>query len=350
MIVARKNIEKLEPYTPGYQPQDAQALKLNTNENPYPPSKHVLEAIENSARGSLRLYPDPTWRHLRRKASDVYKIGEDYIFFGNGSDEVLSLIFRAFIGKNDSVIAPYPTYSYYEVMAHIQEARFKYFDTDASFRIPLDKLKECGAKIVCFSNPNTPTGLFITKNEIEQFLEDFSGLCILDEAYIDFAPESAYQLVSEYNNCIVVRTFSKSFSLCGIRVGYCFADPALISVLLKVKESYNINTISQIAAQKALEDIEYMRANSKKIIQVREQYTEVLKKLGFFVIPSASNFIFVKHEKVPARELYEYLFNQNVFVRYFDLRRIDEYLRITIGTEEQMQRFIAEISKKVSVA
>ena len=167
MKLARKNIEKLKPYIPGYQPDDASALKLNTNENPYPPSKHVLESIENAAQSSLRLYPDSTWRQLRAKASDIYKIGEDYIFFGNGSDEILSLIFRAFIDKNDSVTAPYPTYSYYEVMANIQEARFTYIDTDASFNIPLDKLKACGAKMVCFANPNTPTGLFIKKSEIE---------------------------------------------------------------------------------------------------------------------------------------------------------------------------------------
>ncbi|MGA1867815.1 MAG: histidinol-phosphate transaminase [bacterium] len=347
MQFIRNSIARLEPYVPGYQPEDERAIKLNTNENPYPPSKHVLKALKDAVSGKLRLYPDSTWRNLRRTASHTYTIGEEYLFFGNGSDEILSFIFRTFIDKNDIVLAPYPTYSYYEVMAHIHDAQFQYIETDDSFAIPLEKLKKSSAKIVFFSNPNTPTGLFIEESEIEDFLKSFNGLVVLDEAYIDFAPKSAYQLVKAYNNLIVVRTFSKSFSLCGLRVGYCFADPELIYALLKVKESYNINTLSQIAAAKALEDIDHMKENSRKIIQVRGKYTKVLKTMGFSVLPSASNFIFVKHERVPSREIYEYLFTHNIFIRYFKARRLDEYLRITIGTEDHMQQLIEKISETI---
>jgi len=344
MGIARENIERLDPYVPGYQPEGNNVIKLNTNENPYPPSDKVLEAIRQAASEKLRLYPDSLWKGLRKTASKIYEIGEDYLFFGNGSDEILSLIFKAFIDKNDYVVSPYPTYSYYKVMANIQDARFEYIDTDNLFNIPFDSLADCGAKMICFANPNTPTGIFEETSTIENFLNSFSGLLILDEAYIDFAKESAYRLAAKYNNLIVTRTFSKSFSLCGIRVGYCFANPELIKILLKVKESYNINALSQIAAKSALEDIFYSKQNTEKIVKTRDRYTEKFRKLGFFVLPSASNFIFIKHEKFFAKDIFDFLFSKNIYVRYFELRRLDKYLRITIGREDEMSCLIDALS------
>ena len=343
IIEPRNNISLLDPYIPGYQPPHSEdVVKLNTNENPYPPSSRVMESISGHNLHNLRLYPDSFSGPLRKKIAEVYKMQENQIFCGNGSDEIISLVLRTFFEHDEAVLFPYPTYSYYKTQAEIHDCRYKFIDTDGDFNIELDRFLGLPAKGVFIANPNAPTGRLLPCSTIEEFIEKFQGLVVVDEAYIDFGgeDESAVRLVSKYDNLIVLRTFSKSFSLCGIRVGYAFADPKLIQHLDNARDSYNVSLLSQVAAAAAMDDIAYMRENASKIIEQREWLRNKLAGMGFSVIPSSGNFLFVRHQSRPAGEIYRALVERNIFVRYFSDRCVCEYLRITIGTSEQLQRLV----------
>ncbi len=337
----KENVKKLAPYVPGYQPEAGEpVLKLNSNENAYPPSPRVLQALREHLGENLRLYPNSRSAGLRRKLAEHYGMKEEQVFCGNGCDEIIALVFRTFAEREDKVIMPYPTYTLYKTAAEIHEVPYEFIDTNENFEIELEEYLNYSAKFCFLANPNAQTGILLHPNKLEGFLREYPGLLVLDETYIDFAPDgsSVYRLVDKFDNLIVMRTFSKSSSLCGIRVGYAFGHPELIEALDKTKDSYNIAYLNQVAAVAALEDYEYIRNNARQIAKTREWLSQELKVLDFWVTPSAGNYLLVKHSRVASRDIYSRLLEQNILVRYFNDRRLDDYVRISIGTPEQMQR------------
>jgi len=347
----KENVKNLAPYVPGYQPEAGEPiLKLNSNENAYPPSLYVLQVMRDHLHENLRLYPNSRSAALRRKLAEFYGMKEEQIFCGNGCDEIISLIFRTFAERSDKVIMPYPTYTLYKTAAEIHEVPYEFIDTNDDFEIELDEYLNRSAKLCFLANPNAQTGILLPLDKIEGFLREYPGLLALDETYIDFAPEgsSAYRLVDRYDNLIVMRTFSKSSSLCGIRVGYAFGHPELIEALDKTKDSYNIAYLNQVAAVAALEDYEYVQNNAREIAKTRDWLSHELRELDFNVVPSAGNYILARHSQVAARDIYTRLLERNILVRYFNDRRLDEYVRISIGTPEQMQRVYKAIKDIVT--
>jgi len=344
--LTRNHISRLDPYIPGYQPENPEAvLKLNANENPYPPSPQVLEALHGNISEVLRLYPNSRSAGLRRQLARVYDVDEDQVFAANGSDEIISLIFRTFVDENDLILSPYPTYTFYQTAAEIHGARYQSIDTDQDFRVNLNQFLDYPAKIVFLANPNAQTGLLLPPRDIEAFLAVFNGLLVVDEAYIDFSSEtsSVYKLSNRYDNLMVTRTFSKSYSLCGIRVGFAFGHRHLIESLDKTKDSYNIAYLNQVAAIAALEDIAYMEANARRIKTSRENFQQALREMGFIYLPSEGNFVLLRHPFVPSRTVYESLKGENILVRYFDQPRLRDYVRISIGTDSQLERVRAAL-------
>lgn len=344
--LARNNISRLDPYIPGYQPDNPESvLKLNANENPYPPSPKVLEALRQNVSDVLRLYPNSRSANLRRKLARAYGVNEAQVFAANGSDEIISLIFRTFVEDNDLILSPYPTYTFYQTAAHIHGARYHSIDTDENFRVNLNRFLDYEAKIVFLANPNAQTGLLLPPREIEAFLAAFRGLLVVDEAYIDFSsqPSSVYKLSARYDNLIVVRTFSKSYSLCGIRVGFAFGHPGLIESLDKTKDSYNIAYLNQVAAFAALDDIAHMEANARRIIASRASFQRTLGEMGFVYLPSDGNFVLLRHPRLRSQMIYEFLMEQNILVRYFEQPRLDDYVRISIGTDPQLELVLSAL-------
>lgn len=344
--LTRNNINQLNPYIPGFQPENLDlVLKLNANENPYPPSPKVLDALRHNVNDVLRLYPNSRSAYLRRKLAQVYEVDEAQVFAANGSDEIISLIFRTFVDENDLVLSPYPTYTFYQTAAEIHAAQYRSVDTDENFRVNLTEFLDYPAKIVFLANPNAQTGLLLPPGEIEAFLSAFNGLLVVDEAYIDFSsrPASIYRLSSQYDNLIVMRTFSKSYSLCGIRVGFAFGHPRLIEALDKTKDSYNIAYLNQVAAIAALEDYSYMEANARRIKASRESFQQALGEIGFFVLPSDGNFLLLRHPELASQMIFETLKEVNILVRYFEQPRLQDYVRISIGTDTQLERVLAAL-------
>lgn len=339
----RENIRTLEPYIPGYQPEDpGKVIKLNANENPYSPSPGVLATLHDHINDALRLYPNSRSINLRRQLAQTYQLEENQVFAANGSDEIISLTFRTFIDSGDLVVSPYPTYTFYQTAANIHAARYISVETDKDFKIHLQEILKHQAKIVFLANPNAQTGRLLPLTEIENFLKDYEGLMVIDEAYIDFSADdsSAFRLIREYDNLLVLRTFSKSFSLCGIRVGYAFGNAGLIAAMDSTKDSYNIAYLNQLAATQALLDYNYMKKNAMKIIKTRYWVQEALVELGFETVPSSANFILACHPKHSAKDIFLGLQEKNILVRYFDQPRLRDYIRISIGTDEQMKSVI----------
>ncbi len=338
-----QHLKNLKPYIPGEQPKKLDlVIKLNTNENPYPPSPRVISRLEKIHSRALALYPEANWNTLRKALGQQYQINEDCIFCGNGSDEILSLIVRCFMSPGDEVVIPYPNYSLYETICQSYGIQYNYIQSDDNFIIPFDSLNKKPSRAVFFSNPNAPTGLYYDVELIHDFCKNYDGLFILDEAYIDFGGESGIKLVSELDNLIVLRTFSKAFSLAGIRLGYAFACPSLIEGLMRLKDSYNINYVSQVLACEAMQDYDYMRQNADDIIANRNYLTEELSDLGFDVLDSKTNFLFVKHQDFPAKEMYEKLKAKDILIRYFDHPRLRNHLRITVGKRGDLRKFLDE--------
>lgn len=345
------HINRLEPYIPGFQPAAAdRILKLNSNENAYPPSPRVKDALLQAIDDQLRLYPNATASGLRTRLAQIYGLKPENVFTGNGADEIITTIFRTFTQAGDRVVFSYPTYTYYASSAQIHNISYQFCDTDADFRIDPGDYLETESKIVFIANPNAHTGLLLEPGEIRQLLQSYPGLVVVDETYVDFAgPDcSVYQMIEEYDNLVVLRTFSKAFSLCGIRVGYAFAHPQLIEALDMTRDSYNIAYLNQVAAIAALDDIEYMRANARRICETRQWFSQELEQMGFTVLPSRGNFVFARHPTFTASSLYQGLLAQGILVRYFDARRMNEYLRISIGTREQMERVAEAVRSLLS--
>lgn len=334
---------RAEPYVPGEQPGDRKYIKLNTNENPYGPSPKVIEAVRNAVGGSLRLYPDPDCGMLISAAAESYRVGKDRIFAGNGSDEVLAFSFMAFFDPGRTVLFPDITYSFYPVYARLFGLDYDTVPLDADFGIPVEKLMKSRGGVV-LANPNAPTGKALPLSDIRRILEgNPDSVVIVDEAYADFGTESAVPLINEFPNLLVVRTLSKSHSLAGMRIGFAFGDANLIKALKRVKNSFNSYTLDRLAilaGTAALEDPSYYGEVKRKVVAARERFTGELRKRGFHVVDSSANFVFASHRTESAETLFKKLREKGILVRYFKKPVIDNYLRITIGTDEEMDKVV----------
>ena len=335
----QKNIRRVVPYVPGEQPNVPGMVKLNTNENPYPPAPGVQRALRGMDTDRLRLYPDPTVKLLVKELADFYHLEESQVFVGVGSDDVLAIAFLTFFNSGLPVLIPDISYSFYPVWCNLFQIPYETQALDQNFRIVKEDYERENGGIV-IANPNAPTSIYEKLDVIEDILNhNRNSIVIIDEAYIDFGGESADRLISKYDNLLVVQTFSKSRSMAGMRIGFAMGNPALIKALNDVKYSFNSYTMNQTAIMAGIEavrDVEYFEACRQKIINTRRKAEIQLRELGFDFPDSGANFIFATHRVIPAREIYEALRSKHVYVRYFNLPRINNYLRITVGTEDEM--------------
>ena len=339
--------KSIEPYTPGEQPKDKNYIKLNTNESPYPPSPNVKKELIDSSFDDLRLYPDPNVSDLKKEIAELYNVHTNNIFVGNGSDEILAFSFMAFFNKGDKVYYPNITYSFYSVYSSLFDLNEVKIPLKDDFSIDINDYKNLDAGIF-IANPNAPTGLMLTLSQIEEIIiNNRNNIVIVDEAYIDFAEtESAYKLVNKYDNLLVIQTFSKSRALAGIRLGFAIGNENLIQGLKNIKYSFNsytINRLSIIAGIEAIKDKDYFKDTVNKVITTREKTKIKLKELGFNILDSKSNFIFISHKNVFAEDIYVKLRENGILVRYFKTDLINNYIRVTIGTDEEMNIFVEKI-------
>lgn len=339
---------KLDAYTPGEQPQDKKYIKLNTNESPFPPSKGVIDAVNASEAADLRLYSDPECKRLKAAISELYGVGVENIYLSNGSDDILNFSFMAFAGNGVSVAFPEISYGFYKVYAELYGLEYKKIPLTEDFSVNAEDYHGLNCFIV-IANPNAPTGKSISKDEIIGILEtNPDNVVLIDEAYVDFGGESVYKLIKDYKNLLVVQTFSKSRSMAGARLGFAFGDKELIADLNKIKYStnpYNINRITLVAGEAAIKDNEYYLENCKKIIAARDYTTAELRKIGFEVIDSKANFVFASSNKISGGRLYAALKEKGILVRHFTDAKISNYIRVTIGTMEEMTAFINAVKK-----
>ena len=339
-------LDKLVPYTPGEQPIDRTYIKLNTNESPYPPTPRVLEAAAAEA-GRLQLYSDPTCRDLTGKMSEVFGVPTDHIVMTNGSDEVLNFAFMAFADEEHPLVFPAITYGFYPVFAELNRIPYEEIPLKADFSIDPADYENLGGKTVVIANPNAPTGLCLSLDEIERIVKSNpDGVVIIDEAYVDFGAESAIALVDKYDNLLVTGTFSKSRSLAGARLGFGIGQASLIADLHTVRYStnpYNINRMTAAVGCAVLDENDYYMQNCREIIKTRTYTTDALRDLGFEVPDSKTNFVFAKSDRIGGGELYRALKERGILVRHFDKDVITDYNRITIGTRAQMDALITAI-------
>jgi histidinol-phosphate aminotransferase len=334
----RPNIAAMQGYTPGEQPREDGYIKLNTNENPYGPSPRVLAALRQAVNSTLRLYPEPLSDTLRSVAASVYRVKMENIIVGNGSDELLSMVMRSFVEPGGRVAFPTPTYSLYETLIEIQGGIKSAVPYGAEFTVP-DALSAQRAPLTFLCNPNSPSGTLASLSAIDRLARAVAGVLVVDEAYIDFAEgegTSALPLIRELPNLVVLRTFSKSFSLAGMRIGLAFAAQEIIAGMIKVKDSYNVNRLSLVAATAALQDLPWMGRNVRRIQESRRKLTAAAKRLGFDVLPSEANFVLIRKRGENLKELYESLKQQKILVRYFDVPELRDSLRVTVGTPRQV--------------
>ena len=338
--------KEAKPYVPGDQPAGA-IIKLNTNENPYPPSPKVLAALREAIGPQLRLYPSPTADGVRAAAAELYGLSPEEVFVGNGSDEVLAFAFQAFFHQDRPIRFPDITYSFYPVYAQLYQIPVNQVPVEADFSINPEAYFDSPGGVI-FPNPNAPTGLLLSLGEIEATVaRNQEAAVIIDEAYIAFGGESAAPLVRKYPNLLVIQTLSKAYALAGMRIGLAFGNPELIEGLNRIKGSFNSYTMDRlalIAAEAALKDVDYCREICRKIRHTRNEAMDRLRELGFTGTDSKANFLFVTHAQIPAERIYTQLKERGIFVRYFPAPRIANYLRITIGTPAEMERLIAAIS------
>ncbi|MBN2533249.1 MAG: histidinol-phosphate transaminase [Spirochaetales bacterium] len=354
-----ERIRKLTPYVPGEQPRDKAYIKLNTNENPYPPSPGIRELLKTFDYNILRLYPDPLALNLREKIGNLYQLPPDCVFAGNGSDEVLSFAFFAFFDNSrGELFFPEFTYSFYPVYCDFYSIRYKKIPLKPDFGIDLDAFLQadsltsasCG---IIFPNPNAPTGMYINLKDIQAFLNAYAKdrVVIIDEAYIDFGGESAASLVPEYNNLLIVKTFSKSRSLAGLRLGYALGQAPLIKALFTAKDSFNsypLDTLAQKIGELAIEDSHYYSQINSQVAATREILSTSLSELGWKVFPSKANFVFAGKPGIPGEVVYRTLKEHGILVRYFNKQGIKDYVRITVGTEKEITLFLEKVKKLFS--
>ena len=343
-----KEASWLAPYTPGEQPQDQQYIKLNTNESPFPPSPKVVKALSRAELLKLNLYSDPTCGQLVEAIAKRYELQPENVLTGNGSDEILAFAFRAFCGEGKPLAYADITYGFYKSQVALFGLEAKVIPLREDFTLNVDDYMDFPGTIV-IANPNAPTGMTVPRSDIQRLLEaDPERVVIVDEAYVDFGGESCVPMIYRYENLLVVQTMSKSRSLAGGRVGFALGSPALISALNRVKYSfnpYNVNRLSIIAGAVAVEDEPYFQTCTAAVRNNRAWTVRELEELGFTVLPSSANFIFAKSDKLPGGELYRKLKENGILVRWFDADRIRDYVRITIGSLEQMTALVDEIAR-----
>jgi histidinol-phosphate aminotransferase len=344
MSYVRRNIERMSGYVPGEQPKVANLIKLNTNENPYPPSPKVLKALRAAIDGRLRLYPDPTASALRGKLGAINRFEPDQIIIGNGGDDILNLCVRAFCGECEKLAYFWPSYSLYPVLANIQGATQIELPLDDDFQIkthPPLLATLAGVKLVFITQPNAPSGVWLQRVELQRVIEETKGVVVIDEAYVDFAADNCLDFAREYDNVVVARTFSKAFSFAGMRVGWAAGSRELVAALHKVKDSYNVSRLSQLGAEATLDDWQYFEANVQKINETRQRVIGKLEEWKFFVYPSQTNFVLARPPApLTARQWFEHLRAREILVRWWDAERIRDFARVTIGTDEEMDRFL----------
>lgn len=347
-----KNHARLTPYTPGEQPKERKYIKLNTNESPFPPSESVFRSAEEASR-SLQLYSDPECRELNQKAAQAFGVAPENILMTNGSDEILNFAFMAFGDEDHPFAFPNLTYGFYPVFAKLNHVPFREIPLREDFSIDVKDYENLGMNIV-IANPNAPTGLLLGLSDIERIVKtNPENVVVIDEAYIDFGGESAISLIEKYDNLLVTRTFSKSYSLAGARLGFGIAAPSIIADLNTIKYStnpYNVNRMTAACGIAALEDRAYYMQNCKTIIENRRKAAKALSDLGFFVTDSKANFLFAAHPKMDGKELYLLLKERGILIRHFEIPEIKNFNRITVGTEEEMNCLIEavkEIQKEV---
>jgi len=337
-------VHDLEPYVPGEQPKDADLVKLNTNENPYGPSPKVIEAIKSGSNDQLRLYPDPNSLGLKQTIADYHRIDVANVFVGNGSDEVLAHIFHALFQHDAPILFPDITYSFYPVYCRLYQIEYQTIALTNNLEIQVDDYGQENGGII-FPNPNAPTGRLLAVEDIDKLLKNnTNSVVVIDEAYIDFGGKTAITLINQYPNLLVTQTLSKSRSLAGLRIGFAIGHSTLIDALVRVKDSFNsypLGSLAMYAGMAAFEDQAYFERSCQNIISSREWVVTALADLGFNVLPSAANFVFVRHPDVDAAELTAGLRKQGVIVRHFQQKRVDQYLRITIGLPEHNQKLLA---------
>lgn len=347
-----KTVRELTPYVPGEQIQSKNLIKLNTNESPYGPSLKALEAIRNACDDSLRLYPPPNAETLKASIAQVYGVKPNQVFVGNGSDEVLAHLFLGLFKQNAPILFPDITYTFYPVYCKLYEIDYQQVPLTDQFAIKIDDylaIPNNGG--IIFPNPNAPTGLSLPLAEIERLLINNSqSVVVIDEAYVDFGCSSSVALVDKYPNLIVTHSLSKSRALAGLRVGYAIANATLIEGLERVKNSFNsypLGRLAQAGASAAVLDQQHLAETVKKIQQTRASLMNELASLGFSTLPSAANFVFTTHEKVSAETIYNALRQKDILVRYFNLPRINNYLRISIGTNDECKKLITALQEIV---
>lgn len=346
---ALPHIQELHAYVPGEQPQGGGWVKLNTNENPYPASPKVAAAIEGEM-DKLRLYPEPISTNLRASIGERFGMSAAHVIIGNGSDNILDLITRCFAG-DPGAAHTVPSYSLYPVVAGMSGKDLIDVPFERSMQLDVDAVREANAPVFFLTNPNAPTGVAFPLSDIEAILEATDGLLVVDEAYVDFGGESSIALLKDYENLIVVRTFSKSYSLAGMRVGFALASPAIIDVLDRVRDAYNLDRVAQAAAQAAFEDVDYFEEQRQKVIATRESTREKLDAYGWFTYPSATNFLFTEPKNGAgessadvAKELFEHLKSEKVLVRYFPSHPLTcSFIRVSVGTDTEMEAFLKAV-------
>lgn len=347
MGLIANNVRIMQGYVPGEQPQDVSVLKLNTNENPYPPSPMVFKTFKNISIDYLRKYPDPLCKELREEIASSFSCSMENVFIGNGSDEILALASRAFVENTGSIGYVEPSYSLYKVIAQIRNVKIKPIFVDRQFKWSLPKSYK--VSLFYFTNPNAPSGIQYDFDFVQHCCSKMSkNVLIIDEAYVDFAKFDCLSLAFRFKNVLILRTLSKSYSLAGLRVGFAIGNKQLINALFKVKDSYNVDYIAQKLAIAAIRDKEYLGKIVKKIIRERERLSDALKVYGFEVLPSQANFLFARPPKpLNAKVLFEKLRSRKIYVRYFPGKITGDGIRITIGTPEQMNVLINEIKKLI---
>lgn len=347
-----KTVQNCDPYIPGEQPKDQQYIKLNTNESPYPPSPAAVKAMLAAVGDKLRLYPDPNCDELCQSIAEFYGINAEQVFVGNGSDEVLAFAYQAFFDPGKPIFFPEITYTFYPVYANLYGLDYRTIAQEEAFAIPLEQFCTGEAGGIILANPNSPTGTYLPLQSIERVIgSNPNCVVIIDEAYIDFGGDSAVQLINKYPNLIVMQTFSKSRCLAGLRVGFALGQPDLITALNRIKNSFNsytLDRLAQVGASVAMQDREYFEKTKARVIKTRETITPALQALNFQVIKSQANFVFISHPLVSAEQLFWQLKERGILVRHYKHARIDNYLRVTIGTDLEMEQFLKVMAELVS--
>jgi histidinol-phosphate aminotransferase len=345
MSYFRTNVDAMASYVPGEQPpRGTQVIKLNSNENPYPPSPAALAALQNIDGEWLRRYPEPYGGQFRQAVSQVLGVPSDWIIVGNGSDELLSIVIRACAEPGGKVVYPMPTYVLYRTLTEMQAAEIIEIPYPEDYSLPLQALIEADGAVTFIASPNSPSGHIVPNDDLRKLANQLTGVLAIDEAYVDFADETALDLVQEYDNVIIIRTLSKGYSLAGLRLGFGIANPQLLSGLFKVKDSYNIDAIACIIGAAAITDQAYKNSCVAKIKASRNQLAQDLKKLDFRVWDSQTNFLLVQPPQNNAEYLYQQLKAQQILIRYFNQPGLDDKLRITIGTEQQNQTLLTALT------